>query len=118
MISAPAARVASTFTAGASEGMTIAAAIPSRRAARATPWAWLPDEKATTPSAFSPSSSRARRLVAPLNLKLPPCCRHSALIQIRRPPQSRGKSGVRVTWRPMRSAASTTPLVVGFLSAT
>ena len=36
---APAARVASRFTAGASEGMTMVAAMPMRLAAIATPWA-------------------------------------------------------------------------------
>ncbi len=39
MISAPAARVASTFTAGASAGMTIVAGMPRRCAAMATPCA-------------------------------------------------------------------------------
>jgi hypothetical protein len=39
MISAPAARVASTFTRGASAGMTIVAGMPKRWDAMATPWA-------------------------------------------------------------------------------
>ncbi len=40
----PAARVFSTLIAGASAGITMVAGLPSRRAAAATPWAWLPDE--------------------------------------------------------------------------
>ena len=89
----PAARVASSFTAGASDGMTMVAAMPSRRAAIATPWAWLPDEKATTPRARSASSSSSSRLVAPRSLKLPPCCRHSAFTQSRRPSPDRAAAG-------------------------
>ena len=41
---APSASTRARFTAGASDGITIAAGTPSSRAARATPWAWLPDE--------------------------------------------------------------------------
>ena len=37
--------------AGASAGITMAAGMPSSLAAAATPWAWLPDENATTPGA-------------------------------------------------------------------
>ncbi len=43
-ISAPSAATRSRLTAGASSGMTTTALVPSSRAARATPWAWLPDE--------------------------------------------------------------------------
>ena len=43
-ISAPSAATRSRLIAGASDGMTTTAGAPSRRAARATPWAWLPDE--------------------------------------------------------------------------
>ena len=43
-ISAPSAATRSRFTSGASDGMTTTAVAPSSRAARATPWAWLPDE--------------------------------------------------------------------------
>ena len=52
----------STFTAGASSGMTITAGRPSSLAARATPWAWLPDENATTPRFRSSSVSWTSRL--------------------------------------------------------
>ena len=41
---APSASTRARLIAGASDGMTIAAGTPSRRAARATPWAWFPDE--------------------------------------------------------------------------
>jgi hypothetical protein len=44
MISAPSRRTPSTFTAGADSGMTMTADAPSSRAARATAWAWLPEE--------------------------------------------------------------------------
>ena len=43
-ISAPSAATRSRLIAGASLGITTIADVPSRRAARATPWAWLPDE--------------------------------------------------------------------------
>jgi hypothetical protein len=58
-ISAPSASTRARFTVGASEGMTIVARIPRSRAARATPWAWLPDEWATTPRARSASERKA-----------------------------------------------------------
>jgi len=38
-----------TLMAGVASGMTITALAPSTRADRATPWAWLPAEQATTP---------------------------------------------------------------------
>ena len=41
---APSASTRARLTAGASEGMTIAAGTPRSRAARATPCAWLPEE--------------------------------------------------------------------------
>ena len=41
---APSASTRARFTAGASDGITITAGTPSSRAARATPWAWLPLE--------------------------------------------------------------------------
>ena len=43
-ISAPSAATRSRLMAGASDGMTMTAGTPSSRAARATPWAWFPDE--------------------------------------------------------------------------
>ncbi len=47
-ISAPSARVLAILIAGASAGMTMVAGTPRSLAAAATPWAWLPEEKATT----------------------------------------------------------------------
>ncbi len=41
---APSASTRWRLMAGASLGMTTTAGAPSSRAARATPWAWLPDE--------------------------------------------------------------------------
>jgi len=52
----------STLTFGESDGMTMIAGVPTRAAAAATPWAWLPDEKATTPRLFSSAFSRLMRL--------------------------------------------------------
>ena len=59
MTSAPYPRVASTLGSGAPAGMTTVAAQPSRPAANATPWAWLPALAATTPRARSASESLA-----------------------------------------------------------
>ena len=42
--SAPSASTRAFFRAGASDGITTTAGAPSSRAARATPWAWLPEE--------------------------------------------------------------------------
>ena len=54
---APLRRVRASFTAGASAGMTMVAAMPRSRAASATPCAWLPEETAITPFARSASES-------------------------------------------------------------
>jgi len=43
-ISAPSASTPERLVRGASDGITMTAGAPRRRAARATPWAWLPDE--------------------------------------------------------------------------
>ena len=51
--------MASTLGSGAPTGMTTVAAQPSRPAANATPWAWLPALAATTPRARSASESLA-----------------------------------------------------------
>ena len=60
-ICAPYPRVASSFTRGASLGMTMVACSPSSDDARATAWAWLPDENAMTPL---PGASSAMREAA------------------------------------------------------
>ena len=78
------------------------------------PWAWFPDEKATTP--------RVRRLIElhqPVgrarNLKLPPCCQALRLIKTRAPPVER-RSGVLVTAPSIRLAAARTPFAEGRFS--
>ena len=40
---------------GAPSGIQMVALMPMSRAAKATPWAWLPAEQAITPRAFSSS---------------------------------------------------------------
>ena len=69
--------MASTFGRGAPLGMKIDDRRPARLAARATPWAWLPAEAATT---RAPSSGRAATWVyAPRILNEPVRCRCSGL---------------------------------------
>jgi hypothetical protein len=51
--------------------MTTIARTPSRRAARATPWAWLPEEYVMTPRRRSSSVSDAIATYAPRILKAP-----------------------------------------------
>src|SRR5688572_8529410 len=68
------------------------AGMSSILAAAATPWAWLPDEKATTPARRLPASSWTRRLYAPRNLNDPVRCSDSTLRRIR--PPSASSSGV------------------------
>ena len=70
---------------GAALGMTIVAGMPWLCAAKATPWAWLPAEEATT-GPLSPRSMRAPILfAAPLILKEPVFCLFSHFIQISPP---------------------------------
>ena len=57
MTSAPSASTRSRLMAGASDGMTTTAGMPSSRAARATPWAWFPDEYVMTPRACAAAGS-------------------------------------------------------------
>src|SRR6516165_8522633 len=59
--------------------MTTVAAQPSRPAANATPWAWLPALAATTPRARSASDSLAILAYAPRTLNDPVRCRFSHL---------------------------------------
>jgi hypothetical protein len=51
--------------------MQMTARAPRSRAARATAWAWLPDEYVTTPRARSASLSDAILLYAPRILNAP-----------------------------------------------
>jgi hypothetical protein len=84
-ISAPYARVASTFAIGASCGMKMRARAPTSRAAHATACPWLPALAATTPAARSASLSREMRLYAPRTLNEPVRCRFSAFRCTSRP---------------------------------
>src|SRR5688572_6856254 len=108
MISAPCERVPSTLIEGASDGMTIVAGMPSRSAAMATPWAWLPDEKATTPARLSAFVNNISRLVAPRSLKAPPVCRHSHFSHTPAPAMCDATRGVCSTSSSIRAAAATT----------
>jgi hypothetical protein len=47
---------------GLVRGITMTAAMPSWRAAKATPWAWFPADAAMTPRSRSAGSSCAMRL--------------------------------------------------------
>ena len=60
---APSTSVRCTFTNGVAAGITIVASMPRRVACRATAWAWLPADIATTPRARSSSVSE-QQLVA------------------------------------------------------
>ena len=80
-ISAPYPLVAATFGSAAPTGMNTVAAVPSRLAASATPWAWLPALAATTPRARSASVMRAIRTYAPRTLYDPARWRFSHLSQ-------------------------------------
>src|SRR5690349_20746288 len=62
---APQPSVRTTLVTGVNFGMTIVAAMPASEACRATAWAWLPADMATTPAARSRAVSRAMRLAAP-----------------------------------------------------
>ena len=58
-VSAPREATASTLIRGVVTGMTMTARQPRRFAPRATPWAWLPAEAATTPRARASAGSPA-----------------------------------------------------------
>jgi hypothetical protein len=73
-IVAPYPLVAVTFGSGAPSGMNTVTRQPSRPAASATPWAWLPALAATTPRARSSGDSREIRVYAPRTLYDPARC--------------------------------------------
>ena len=66
---------------GAALGMTMVAGMPWLCAAKATPWAWLPAEEATTALSSPRSSSAPILLAAPRILKEPVFCLFSHFIQ-------------------------------------
>src|SRR5580698_2222596 len=78
-------------------------------AAAATPWAWLPDENATTPPPREASGIDDSLLKAPRNLNEPVRCSNSGLRKIRVPARwsSAGEdnSGVR-TAKPAKTRAA------------
>src|SRR5262245_44855274 len=111
MTSAPYARVFAILMAGASAGITITAGRARICAAAATPCAWLPDEKATTP----PFASRGIWLIllkAPRNLNDPVRCSVSGLMNTRPPARALrscdSSSGVSIAWPARRAAAAST----------
>ena len=110
--SAPYARVASTFDCTEFSGMTIVAGMPRSLAARATPWAWFPEEKATTPRRRWSSSSCRSAFIAPRILNDPARCRFSHFRRTSTPILSERerleRRGVRWTQGRMRSAAERT----------
>jgi hypothetical protein len=109
---APYAWVASTFERTEFSGMTMVAGMPRRRAARATPWAWLPEENATTPHWRCDSSSWSSAFIAPRILNEPARCRFSHLRRTSTPILSESEalasSGVRWIQGAMRVAAART----------
>src|SRR5690606_18661000 len=101
-----------TFVEGVNFGMTMVEAMPSRVECRATAWAWLPADMATTPAARSRSVSSASRLAAPRSLKAPMACRLSSLSSTCAPQAASTAGfwmlGVRSTRPWMRAAAART----------
>src|SRR3569832_1072198 len=78
-IRAPYERVASCLAREARSGITIVEAIPSVRAASATPCAWFPAEAAITPRRRSSGERWERQLKAPRILNEPVFWRFSSL---------------------------------------
>ena len=87
-------------------------------AAAATPWAWLPEEYATTPPPWLSCGIAERRLKAPRNLNEPVRCSISAfrntLVPTRSSSTGEDNSGVRTANRATtRAAASISDGVTG-----
>ncbi len=104
--------MAAILSAGASFGITMVARTPSSRAASATAWAWLPEEKATTPRERSSGERSVSRENAPRALKAPTRWKISALKKTRAPTRAsivrEVSTGVRWTWGRMRARAAWT----------
>src|SRR4029077_17371467 len=77
--SAPKALVRSRLASGASAGITMVARMLRICAAAATPWAWLPEENATTPPPRASGGIDDSLLKAPRNLNDPVRCSTSGL---------------------------------------
>ncbi len=73
---------------GASDGITMVAGILRMCAAAATPWAWLPEENATTPPLRALCGIDDILLKAPRNLKEPVRCSISSFRKTRVPARS------------------------------
>src|SRR5450759_4470470 len=103
--SAPSASTRVRLMAGALSGITTTAGQPSSRAARATPWAWFPDEYVITPRSSSAGSSEAIAVYAPRNLKAPIGWRDSAFSSCPRAGSPNATRGVRAATPRSRTAA-------------
>src|SRR6202158_839428 len=115
---APYALVRSRLESGASAGITMVACMFRIFAAAATPWAWLPDENATTPPPRAACGIDDSLLKAPRNLNDPVRCSISGfrktLVPARSFSAADDKSGVRTaTGASTRAAASISTELTG-----
>ncbi len=105
-----------TFTNGVWAGITMVASMPSRVAWRATAWAWLPADIATTPHRRSSSLSDRSLLSAPRSLNAAVNCRFSNFSTMPVPSTSDSvwdrALGERSTAPAIRSAAACTSSMV------
>src|SRR3984893_6297289 len=120
--SAPYALVRSRLDSGASAGITMVACIFRICAAAATPWAWLPDENATTPPPRASCGIDDSLLKAPRNLNDPVRCSISGfrktLVPARSSSAGDDNSGVRTAnGARTRAAASTSVELTGKIEA-
>src|SRR3984893_480323 len=116
--SAPYALVRSRLERGASAGITMVARMFRISAAPATPWAWLPEENATTPPPRAACGIDDSLLNAPRNLNDPVRCSISGLRKTVAPTRSSSagddSSGVRIAnGASTRAAASMSIDVTG-----
>ncbi|MNN43759.1 hypothetical protein D3C81_1580120 [compost metagenome] len=92
--------------------MTMVAGMPSSLAERAMPWAWLPDENATTPPLRCAGENFDKALNAPRNLNAPMRWKFSHLKNTSAPTISLKVrevfTGVRLAWPSSRRAAACT----------
>ena len=84
---------AATLTGAAFSGITIVAGTPSREAAAATPWAWLPLESATTPRSIAANGVAGERVVGAAELERAGALQAFGLdidVTVEREPKQRG----------------------------
>src|SRR5260370_23459886 len=115
---APLPLVHSRLESGASDGITMVARMLRIFAAAATPWAWLPEEYATTPPPNLSCGIADSRLKAPRNLNDPVRCNISGFKNTLLPTRSlrigNDSSGVRTAnGATTRAAASISDGVTG-----